>query len=330
MGAYTRAAFAALVVATVMCTVMGTIFATWYIPSGASVAEERTMLVTTPVTAEATPVVTVTVTVPPEPVPPTPTPTPARPALRVAYVAQRGAFGATNTVRAVYPDAGDLTDLVYTGENLDPATLTCLNGVTRPPAADARDPSQGDGAGDAWADYQRGFSAAESIDAIADPPDAALAGNFNQLLKLKARYPKLRILVTIGGWAYSTFFSDAARSAETRQRLVKSCVDMYIRGDLPAVAGRGGPGSAAGVFDGIDVDWRWPGSAAHPGNHARPEDRAGFVLLLREFRAQLDALGAAAGRHYLLTAHLPAAHDGWDVASAVAELDYTNIEVPVI
>src|SRR5262245_25578756 len=122
MGAYTRAAFAALVVTTVMCTVMGTIFATWYIPSGASttsMAEGRTIMITqvTQAPPEPTPVVTVTVTVTPTP-PAEPTPTPSAPALRVGFVAQRGAFGATTTIRNVYPDAGGLTDLVYTSENL--------------------------------------------------------------------------------------------------------------------------------------------------------------------------------------------------------------------
>jgi chitinase len=45
----------------------------------------------------------------------------------------------------------------------------------------------------------------------------------------------------------------------------------------------GGPGAAAGVFDGIDLDWEWPGSEGNVGNVIRPEDRENFTRLLREF-----------------------------------------------
>jgi len=48
------------------------------------------------------------------------------------------------------------------------------------------------GEGDAWADYQRPASAADSVDGVADSPDQALKGNFNQLRKLKARYLHLK------------------------------------------------------------------------------------------------------------------------------------------
>jgi chitinase len=45
----------------------------------------------------------------------------------------------------------------------------------------------GDG-GDAWADFGRGFLADESVDGVRDEWDAKLAGNFNQLKVLKARF----------------------------------------------------------------------------------------------------------------------------------------------
>jgi chitinase len=42
--------------------------------------------------------------------------------------------------------------------------------------------------GKAWHDYQKRFDAAHSVDGAADKFDQTLAGNFNQIKKLKAKY----------------------------------------------------------------------------------------------------------------------------------------------
>ncbi|GAB3149812.1 glycoside hydrolase family 18 protein [Microbispora hainanensis] len=297
-------------------------------PAQAAPAQPASFVQDAPARAAApapVPEVTVTVTV-------TPSPSPSPSRIRVGYVSQRGAYGATSTVRDLESSglAGRLTHVLYAFANIDPESLTCLSGVTRPLAPDPGDPDQGDGAGDAWADYQRGFTAAESLDGVADPPDAPLAGNFNQLKKLKARHPGLKALISIGGWTYSKYFSDVARTAATRQRFVKSCLDTYVRGDLPGAGGRGGPGSAAGVFDGIDIDWEWPGGGGHLGNHAGADDRRNLTALLAEFRAQLDALGEATGRRYLLTVYLPADADridAWfELEKMVGLVDFVNVQ----
>ncbi|WP_203830229.1 glycoside hydrolase family 18 protein [Actinoplanes palleronii] len=64
--------------------------------------------------------------------------------------------------------------------------------------------------------------------------------------------------------------------------------------------------AAAGVFDGIDLDWEFPATEARAGNHYGPQDTANFTALLAEFRSQLDALG---GAHRSLTAAVPAGPD---------------------
>src|SRR6266542_1559332 len=112
------------------------------------------------------------------------------------------------------------------------------------------------GQGDAWADYQRRFTAAESVDGVADTFDQKLAGNFNQLKKLKQKFPHLKVVFSLGGWTWSKFFSNAALPAN-RQAFVASCLDLFIKGNLPVFGGevQGGPGSAFGVFDGIDSYW---------------------------------------------------------------------------
>ena len=252
---------------------------------------------------------------------------------RAGYFVQWGIYGRQYFVKNLDTTgaAGKLTHLLYAFENIDPSNLTCLAGVTKGTTSDPEDPSQGDGAGDADADYGRAMTADQSVDGVADDGYAPLRGNFNQLKKLKAKYPNLKVLVSIGGWTYSKYFSDVAATDASRKKFVSSCVDTWIRGNLPATEGAGGQGVAAGLFDGIDVDWEWPASAdGHPGNHYSANDRANLAALLAEFRSQLDAVGSSTGKHYQLTAFTPAdpakVAAGWDLTSTAKSLDVFNVQ----
>ncbi|MFP8886330.1 glycoside hydrolase family 18 protein [Streptomyces mangrovi] len=158
---------------------------------------------------------------------------------------------------------------------------------------------------DAWRDYRRPVPASESVDGVADRPGQRLKGNFNQLRKLKERHPHLRTVISLK----SAHFSDAALTAESRAKLVSSCVDLFIRGDLPETPGEGGPvggpGAAAGVFDGVDVDWEYPAHPGSGGHRHRPADTRNLTLLMAEFRRRLDAAQRHSGRDLLLTAAVP-------------------------
>ncbi|WP_280670925.1 MULTISPECIES: glycoside hydrolase family 18 protein [unclassified Kitasatospora] len=157
------------------------------------------------------------------------------------------------------------------------------------------------GSGDSWADYQRPFSATESVDGQADQAGQALLGNFNQLRELKAKYPKLKIVMSIGGWSWSGRFSQLAATAAGRQNFVASCVDQYLKGDLPGLPA----GAAAGIFDGFAVDWEYPGEPGN-GNPYGPQDTPDYTALMQEFRQQETQAGQADGTHYLLTANTSA------------------------
>ncbi|MBD8524591.1 glycosyl hydrolase family 18 protein [Pseudomarimonas arenosa] len=199
----------------------------------------------------------------------------------IGYFVQWGIYGRNYRVRNIETSgsAARLTHINYAFGNV--RNNRCEVGINQP-----ADPNTGAG-GDAFADYTKAFSAAESVDGVADTWDQKLRGNWNQLKKLKARHPGLKVLISLGGWTWSRGFASAARP-ENRQAFVASCIDAYIRGNLPSSDGAGGAGAALGVFDGIDLDWEYPNACGLSCGGA--EDRANFNALLAEFRRQLDAV----------------------------------------
>jgi chitinase len=169
---------------------------------------------------------------------------------------------------------------------------------------------------DTFADWGKRFDASESVDGVEDTVSQALKGNFNQLKKLKAQYPQIKALISIGGWNDSELFSDAALP-QNREKFVSSCVDMFIKGQFSEGI------TDANVFDGIDVDWEYPGVCGATCNW-RAEDRENFTALLEEFRYQMDGIRPG----LLLTAALPAAtyyHDKIEVDNIATALDWMNV-----
>ncbi|MFE3251661.1 glycoside hydrolase family 18 protein [Streptomyces sp. NPDC059209] len=242
---------------------------------------------------------------------------------RVGYFAQWGVYGRNYQVKDMDTSgaAARLTHINYAFGNVS-AEGKCFTGNIP-------------GEADAWADYARPLDAAGSVDGVADTDDQRLAGNFNQLRELKAKHRGLKVLISLGGWSWSKHFSDAALTPASRRALVSSCIDLYIKGNLPVDGTRGGAGAAAGLFDGIDLDWEWPGSAGDVGTVFRPEDKENFTALVREFRRQLDAYaksrkGHEKRKHYELTAFVPTApakiDAGFEVSKVMRDFDFVNLQ----
>jgi chitinase len=197
----------------------------------------------------------------------------------LGYFTQWGIYGRNYRVKNIDTSgsAAKLTHINYAFGNV--RNNICEVGLTIPS-------NEATGAGgDAFADYSKAFSAAESVSGTADTWDQPLRGNWNQLKQLKAKYPNIKVLISLGGWTWSRGFASAARP-ENRVAFVTSCINAYIRGNLPVTDGAGGTGAAAGVFDGIDIDWEYPNACGIACGGA--EDRANFTGLLAEFRRQLN------------------------------------------
>jgi chitinase len=186
--------------------------------------------------------------------------------------------------------------------------------------------------GDEWADYQTSIAAENSVSGEEVTWPQPILGNFHELKALKELYPNVRVHISVGGWTWSQYFSDAALTADSRERFVESCIDLFIKGNLPdpGWGGMGGPGAAAGVFDGIDLDWEWPASEGHPHNIVRAEDKQNFTALAAEFRRQLDEYGEEVGSHYRLTAFLPAnpaaIEAGFELPDLMESFDFATFQ----
>lgn len=103
--------------------------------------------------------------------------------------------------------------------------------------------------------------------------DAGAGDDLARLRALKAVNPRLKILLSIGGWG-AEWFSDAALTADSRCRFATSAIDLVKRHDL----------------DGLDIDWEYPGQRG-AGNRFRAEDKQNFTELIALLRHELDLLG---------------------------------------
>lgn len=139
-----------------------------------------------------------------------------------------------------------------------------------------------------------------------DTAGASLAG----LVKLREQNPRLKILLSIGGWGAGNF-SEAAATEAARARFADTAVELVRRHDL----------------DGLDIDWEYPGHPG-PGISHSPDDKHNFTLMLEAVRARLDALEQVnAGREYLLTiaAADGEAARGLEVKRIAEILDWINL-----
>jgi chitinase len=118
------------------------------------------------------------------------------------------------------------------------------------------------------------------------------AQNFAQLTALRNLNPRLTVLVSVGGWLWSTNFSDMALTQESRRTFEESVMEFLAQYDL----------------DGLDIDWEYPGltGAGHP---FRAEDKENFTALLAELRARFDATSKKTGRRLYLTIAMGAGDD---------------------
>jgi chitinase len=161
--------------------------------------------------------------------------------------------------------------------------------------------------GDSYADYDRFYDAASSVDGTADTWDAgALRGSFNQLRKLKAMHPGLKVIWSFGGWSWSAGFTQAAANPAA---FADSCYNLV---EDPRWAD---------VFDGIDIDWEYPNAC---GLQCDTSGAAAFPNLMSALRQRF-------GSDNLITAAITADGsdggkiDAADYGGAAQYVDWYNV-----
>jgi GH18 family chitinase len=112
------------------------------------------------------------------------------------------------------------------------------------------------------------------------PWDAPVKGNFYDLMKLKEKYPHLKILISVGGWTKGQDLSPIAASPIARNALAADMANFLVT--YPFI-------------DGFDIDWEYPLSGGTDGTEVingapippqkySPDDNKNLVYLLKAMR----------------------------------------------
>lgn len=135
--------------------------------------------------------------------------------------------------------------------------------------------------------------------------------NLKYLVGLKRKNRDLKILVSIGGWGGSRFFSDAVLTDTSRKAFAASAAAIVGKYHL----------------DGIDIDWEYPDDIG-AGNIFRIDDKHNYTLMFKELRHSLDSVTNITHHTYLLTAAVGGFKrflQQTEMGQAQQYLDYVNL-----
>lgn len=116
----------------------------------------------------------------------------------------------------------------------------------------------------------------------------------------------VRVVVSVAG--STQVFSDVCYSDTLREKFAQALVDVVVEYN----------------FDGIDLDWEFPGT----GSRDTAIDKANYTKLFKSLREKLDAIQDDKGTNYLLSSAVPSTSWGtnrYDFPGMNTYLDYVNM-----
>ena len=143
--------------------------------------------------------------------------------------------------------------------------------------------------GDPWATTDKRFTdnSVPPADSWNDTNPNAYYGTFGQFKKLKDSGRQFNMQLSIGGWTWSKYFSDAVSTPATRTTFTNSLIETFKK--YP-------------IFNGVSLDWEYLSNngvnVGNEGNTARKEDPENFRLFLQQLRSALNSNGMS---HYIIS-----------------------------
>ncbi len=97
------------------------------------------------------------------------------------------------------------------------------------------------------------------------------SNTIRQMVKLKSRNPKMKVMLSLGGWSGCKTCSDVFNSEIGRKEFAQSVKEISIFFKT----------------DGIDLDWEYPAIKGFPTHNYRKADKHNFTLLLKAIRKKM-------------------------------------------
>ncbi|KAJ3559300.1 hypothetical protein NM688_g427 [Phlebia brevispora] len=150
------------------------------------------------------------------------------------------------------------------------------------------------------------FASVDPVSYQIVPASAEDVAQYSNFTNLKQINPNLKTYISVGGWSFNdpptqNVFSDLAASSDNRLTFANSLVAFLVQYG----------------FDGVDLDWEYPGACDRGGS---PADIQNYPLLMQTIRTVFDASGhgfgltftAPSSFWYLQNFDLPALLDNAD------------------